>query len=84
MKSIYYTAPDGTEAGCHPVPNARLVWALHGAEKVKVPLFVFERHLDRVALVAPEAWAETEDEFIARVMAKDVPAGATNVRVVES
>lgn len=29
-------------------------------------------------------WAETEEEFVARIAARDVPAGATNVEIVDA
>lgn len=78
MKFMAYTAPDGTETTCHPIPNARLV----KFDGKVMPLFVLDRRGD-APLPEGAEWAETADEFLDRIAKKDVPADATNIRIVE-
>jgi hypothetical protein len=87
MKKIIYTRPDGGVSVVHPAEGARLA---HGVRSVDgkfervgptQPIDRFFRRWPVDGMVAD--WAETEDEFIARVAARSVPADATNVRVVD-
>lgn len=85
MKAIAYTRPDGGVSVVHPAPNARFLRA--GPQRV-VPAYEAGALRDIATFEAferdhPEAFAETEDEFLARVIAKDVPTDATNARVLD-
>lgn len=86
MKSIAYTQENGATAICSPVEGARLarsVTLLDGTKLEGDPRPVcFFTHGWPVAGAAAE-WAESEEEFMARIQAKDVPPSATNVRIVE-
>ena len=78
-KFIRYTAPDGTTAECHPIPNARLI----RMDGEVFPLFRVDRR-GNPPLPEGAKWAESADQFIDRVMRSDVPDGATNVEIVEA
>lgn len=84
MKFIRYTAPDGTKADCCPVPNARLVTFLDGdGQKVICPLFMLDRRADPPLPEGVE-FAETEEQFVTRIAAKDLPPGATDMEIMEA
>lgn len=88
MKKVIYARADGGVSVFNPCEGARLALGLHDAEgqliaasKVPVPVDSFLRRwpVDGVKAV----WAETEEDFIARVSAKSIPADAINVQVVD-
>lgn len=81
MKFIRYTRADGGISECHPQPNARLVKADKDGDAV--PLFTVAKG---VSPELPEGcvYAETEDEFVARIAASDVPSDATDVTIVSA
>lgn len=86
MKKIIYTRPDGGLTVLHPVEGARLAKAVHfedgtfmAADPQPVDRFVRQWPVPGAVAV----WAETEDEFVARIAAKDVPAGAANAQIVD-
>lgn len=88
MKKIIYTSADGSLAVCTPVEGARLATAvtladgtvLRSADPVSVDRFL--RRWPVAGAVAE--WAESEDEFVERIKAKDVPPDATNVIVADA
>lgn len=94
MKKIIYTV-NGAACICHPSEgfrNARYITLADGtvlpagADKIKRAA---ARAVDSILRQWPvdgavAEWAETEDEFVARIAAKDVPAGATDVRIVDA
>lgn len=88
MKKIIYTRNDGGLSVVHPAEGARLAFAIKavdGTDVMRSPNAVPVDSLMRrwpVDGVTAE-WAETEDEFIARVLGKSVPHEAVNVAVVE-
>jgi hypothetical protein len=86
MKKIIYTRPDGGLSIVNPAPWARLCAAITvaGERLVMSPPVPFDGlvRAHKTDQLSPE-WAETEDEFIARVRGKDVPADALDVRVVD-
>ena len=77
-KVIVTTDTDGNVTVCQPSPDARLVTTENGGV---VPFF----NGGPIRKLPPDdiPWAETEDEFVARIRAKDVPADAPNVTIVE-
>jgi hypothetical protein len=86
MKIIVYKAGDESVKRCAPNLWFRLVGAFtSGKQRIehKAPVPFYD--VVRVAgeEVEPE-WAETEDAFVDRVRAKDVPAGAVFVVVDET
>jgi hypothetical protein len=89
MKKIVFTRPDGGVSVVHPFEGARLCLsiALNDGRILKpdsegsVTADTFLRRWPVDGAVAE--WAETEDEFAARIAAKDVPADAANVSVVD-
>jgi len=88
MKKIAYSRPDGGLSVVSPVEGARLAAAVVLADgsrreapaAIPVDRFFMQWPVDGVAA----EWAETEDEFIARVVARSVPADATDVRVIDA
>ena len=90
-KRILFEGADGKVSVISPVPWARLCRsAVVNGTRVKIeppqPLDRFLRRavsVEMFAAFAPE-FAETEEAFLARVMAKAVPKDAVNVRVVHS
>jgi hypothetical protein len=87
MKVIVYTRADGGTCVCRPLEGARLVSAVVIGEERRA--LDAPRPVDTVFRGWPvdgvsAVWAETEDEFVARIAAKDVPADATAVRVVDA
>jgi hypothetical protein len=75
---VYERAEDGGTATVTPALRARLVKTNEG---IPVPLHVVDRIRDTKDPTMP--WAETEDEYLNRIIKKDVPANAKNVRIVE-
>ena len=78
MKKIIYTRPDGGLSIITPVEGARLALSVTLADQKitsdrPVPVDLFLRRWPVSGAVVE--WAETEDEFVARIAAKDVPAG---------
>ena len=86
MRKIAYTKANGGVSIVHPCEGARLVSALfiNGVRReCAEPM-----PADTIFQVWPvkdvtAEWAETEDEFLARVFAKVVPAGAKDARIVD-
>ena len=78
-KFIRYKHPEGHVAECHPVPNARLVKV---GDDI-VPLLTIVRTIG-APLPDGVTFAESEDQFVARIAAKDTPKGATNIQIVEA
>jgi|TARA_R110000823_G_scaffold263058_1_gene383578 hypothetical protein len=76
-KLIVTTDTDGNVTVCQPSPDARLVTTENGV----VPFY----KSGAIRKLPPDdiPWSETEDEFVARIRAKDVPADAPNVTIVE-
>lgn len=87
MKKIAYTNSSGGVSIVGPAPGARLAFAVtlpNGSRKVSRkarPVDTFYRTWPVVGAVAE--WAETENQFIARVMEKDVPADARDVQIID-
>jgi len=87
-KAIVYTQDDGSVAVLKPFEGARLARSvtladgavLKRAAPVKVDEFCRQWPLEG----AVADWAETEDQFVARIAAKDLPPGAKGVRVVDA
>jgi hypothetical protein len=88
MKKITYTREDGSLTVVHPVEGARLCRSITLADgrvmqtDAPVTADLFFRGWPVAGVVAD--WAETEDEFAARVAAKDVPADTQFVLVDEA
>jgi hypothetical protein len=87
MKKIIYTRPDGGISVVHPTEGARLALGVLLADDTvltsETPVPV-DRFLRRWPVAgATVEWAETEDEFVARIAKKDVPAEAINVQIVD-
>lgn len=82
-KFIRYLHPDGHVAECHPVRNGRLIKLKEDGEEVIAPLFVMKTERGAPLPDGCE-WAESEDEFVARIAKNDVPEGATNIEIVEA
>ena len=88
MKIIAYTRPDGGLSLISPVEGARLAVAITLADGTQLaareprPVDSFLRRWPVEG--AKVQWAETEDEFIARIRQKDVPADALSVVTLEA
>lgn len=88
MKAIVYTRPDGGLSVCRPAEGARLAFFITLNDGTRLPTSPFTaRAVDSVKRGWPVTgavveWAESEDEFISRILKKDIPADATNVQVV--
>ncbi len=86
MRCIAYTRPDGGVSIIRPAPWHRLCAAITIGDKREE--FDPPVHFDRLVVqhktdyLSPE-WAETEDELVARVMARSVPPDAANVTLTE-
>lgn len=86
MKKITYTSVYGKLCVTSPTEGARLAYGVtfpDGSElsdETPRPVDTFLRRWPVVGAVAN--WAETEDEFVARIALKDVPAAATDVQIV--
>jgi hypothetical protein len=90
MKCIAYTRPDGGLSIVHPIEDARLVDVVKIMGKRAVlgqaqPLDRLKAEAARQG-VAIEAvhYAETDDQFIRRVIEASVPADAADVTVINS
>jgi hypothetical protein len=87
MKAIAYTRPDGGLSICRPSSGARLASSITLADGTVLradpsqPVDLFMRGWPIEGATAE--WAETEEEFLARIIARDVPPDATNVTVVD-
>lgn len=88
MKKIIYTRSDGGLSVFNPCEGARLATCIKDEKgdvlalsTTAIPIDRFFRRWPVDGAVAE--WAETEDEFIARVAARSVPADAADVQVVE-
>lgn len=95
MKRVIYTKPNGLLAVLVPTEGARLAYYItladgtvipEGADKEDRPqAFSVDQFLKRWPVQgAVAAWAESEELFVARIAAKDVPAGLTYNIVDES
>lgn len=86
MKAIICTLTSGRTRICRPVPWARKIKSI-GGTSVDPPqsLDIFlRRAVSREEFESAKVeFAETEDEFIARIIAKDIPKNARNIRVVD-
>lgn len=89
MKKIIYTRVDGGLTVDHPAEGARLALQVQLADGTilkpdgaEAPADTFLRGWPVEG--AKATWAETEEEFIARVVKKVVPADATDVQIVEA
>lgn len=87
-KSIIYSTPgDPLAKICTPVPWARFVAAVNGnVVDPPMPLdCVLRRSISADEMNGMNVeWAETDDEFLQRIINKDVPPNAENVRIVDS
>lgn len=87
MKKIVFTRSDGGLSVLNPCEGARLATKLTLADGTVLvsdapkPVDQFRRGWPIAGAVAE--WAETEDEFVARIAKKDVPADATDVQTVD-
>lgn len=87
MKIVVFSMPDGQVRYLRPAPGARLARSITLADGTKIeaeaprPVDEFFRGWP-VAGVEVE-WAESEEEFVARIAAKDVQPEATEVRIVD-
>lgn len=89
MKKIVYTQPDGTVAVCTPAEGARLAHGIKDGGGAVIAVADTPVRVDQFLRRWPvegvlAEWAETEDEFVARIAAKDAPAGATDVQIVDA
>jgi hypothetical protein len=84
-KKIIYTRPDGGLSVVHPAEGARLAhgFVRDGVRHTTKPPMRMESFFRRWPAELSPIWAETEDEFIARIQAKDVPADASGVMIVD-
>lgn len=88
MKKIIFTRPDGGLTVVHPAEGARLAYRVTLADGTVMPSANPPAPVDTILRQWPVQgvtadWAETEDEFIARIAAKDVPADAIEVQTVD-
>lgn len=94
MKKIIYTTPEGLLAVVHPAEGARLAHYITLADGTVLPKGADTAQgrdpftADSIFRAWPVAgatatWAEKESEFVARIAAKDVPADALDVHIVE-
>jgi hypothetical protein len=87
MKRILYTRPDGGLSIVNPALGGRLV-ASFNDDKFSPPITADRIAVETAVLVALSdngqiKWAETEDEWIARIRAKDVPSWAINTTILD-
>ena len=87
MRKIIYTRPDGGVSVVSPAPGNRLalrIISLFGLElfrsQTPVPIEQISR---KWLLLGNIEWAETEDEFLARIQARAVPVDAINPQIVD-
>ena len=84
-KRIVYVNPDGSIGVLCAAPGARLANSItleKGVVKEPRPVPV-ERVLRKWPSAVAVEWAETEDEFLKRIAAKDVPKDAVSFRIVD-
>lgn len=86
MKKIIFTNSAGGVSIITPCEGARMATAITKPDGAKLESEVAQR-VDMFLRQWPVEgvvveWCETEDEFMARIAAKDVPADATDVRIV--
>lgn len=85
-KAIVYRSAQGRVEICYPAPWARLCEAVTAGDAriVLDPPTRFDVQVRRFGTddLAPE-WAETEEDFVARIAARDVPENATDIGVVD-
>ncbi len=82
MKLIIFSGLDGRVFVMRPAEGARLAMAVNDdRRKEPAPVDTFLRGWPVPS--ATVEWAESEDEFVARIAAKDVPADAENVQIVD-
>lgn len=89
MKKVIYTTTTGTLSVLGPSPGARLairVVDINSGEILAqasepIPVDMFFRGWPKEGVEA--VWAESEDAFVQRIIAKDVPPWATNVTVID-
>lgn len=93
MEKIIYTRPDGGLSVVHPREGSRLAYFItldgivlpEGGDKEPRAATPVDCILCRWPVDGATAeWAETEDEFILRLLAKDVPSDAINPQIVEA
>lgn len=97
MQKIIYTRPDGGLSVVHPVEGARLAFFVTLSDGTVLPKGADTPAFDGVKPMPVDSifrrwpvegavakWAETEDEFVARIAAKDVPSDASDVRIVDA
>lgn len=88
MKVIISSRPDGGASVTVPTEGSRLSTGikLASGESLKSelpqPVDKFLRGWPVAGAIAE--WAESEDEFVLRIVEKDVPSDALNVRIVDS
>ena len=90
MKKIIFTSADGGVAVVHPAEGQRLAFAIQDAASGDIielrdkaePVDTFRRKWPVPGIKA--VWAETEEEFLARVASRSVPQSATNVQFVDA
>jgi len=86
MKKIVYTDVNGNLCIVHPLEGARLAY---GATLPSGKTIKFEKTpIDKFAKKWPISglnplWAETEQEFIERIISKDIPTNASNINILE-
>lgn len=82
MRCIVYTRPeDGGVSVVHPAPDGRL---LHKAKHRPVEVGEARRMRQLDAMLA-DGWAlESDEAWLARIRAKDVPADALDVREIDA
>lgn len=87
MTKIVVFMRDGGLSYLRPAPGARLARSITLADGRKIeaetpqPVDAFLRAWPIAG--ATVEWAESEEEFVARIAAKDVPPDATGVRIVD-
>ena len=99
MKKIIYTRFDGGLSVANPVEGARLAFSITVLENGRVRKLWAGGNTGGVPLAAlpvdtilrgwpvegaSAEWAETEDQFLTRVLAKVVPDDAVNVRICDA
>jgi hypothetical protein len=87
MKKIIFTRPDGGLSVVHPVEGARLARKVtigkdQFVSEKPIPIDQFFRRWPVEGAFAD--WAETEDQFVARILSKDLPSNAINPQIVEA
>lgn len=88
---VAYTRSDGGLSIITPSPGARLAFSITladgtilPAEDKKIPQPVDNIKRGWPISGATAQWAESEDQFMARIVAKDVPPDATDVSVIDA